>query len=483
MESLTYFDTTQEYEEYVNILDQVAYTEDNDLVHIDKGKDFKYVIHAEFVISSTGTSKIYTADLTRSAKFKITDPDDEVSVINPTENYTFAKIGTYKIDYGLYDPTKMPTGMFSNCPNLVWFKADTDITYVESVAVISCGNFTGCLFGDEYPSTQVFEQPYDKNDIVFLGHVTYLENFANNCGKVRNVYIESANINKMGCLRASSNANIKSVVYLGQNVTATRFGTLFSNGNKVVKFIVHPNNPRFIYDETVSAVLDKTVYPNTKKIIFGANTEYLKIPSGYVVNNYEAYRGRTGIKIVDLSEYNNDTFQGFIDCSGVQTMIIGPTIRYIQKFEGGKAGMQNLIIINKEAPIVYWGTDGDPWYGTENHVGDYSFFQAGDNAGSLGCSNGGWYVNPDYTVRNVYVLDGTTSEKATWTNQYDTTSTNYWGNERPNVWAFCWIKWEDAPTAQRGDLFHTQYNGFTLNYKTQQEIDQLINSLIPNNNN
>jgi hypothetical protein len=79
----------------------------------------------------------------------------------------------------------------------------------------------------------------------------------------------------------------------------------------------------------------------------------------------------------------------------------------------------------------------------------------------------------------VYVLEGNSTEKATWTNQYDTTSTSYWGTERPNVWAFNWIEWEDAPVAQRGkDAVHTQYNGFTLNYKTQQELDDLIDTII-----
>jgi hypothetical protein len=84
---------------------------------------------------------------------------------------------------------------------------------------MSCSRFTGCLFGTEYPETQVFDQPYDKNDIVFLGHVTYIDNFANNCGKVRNVYIESANIPQFGCLRSSTNTIAdKSTVYLGENV-------------------------------------------------------------------------------------------------------------------------------------------------------------------------------------------------------------------------------------------------------------------------
>jgi hypothetical protein len=55
-------------------------------------------------------------------------------------------------------------------------------------------------------------------------------------------------------------------------------------------------------------------------------------------------------------------------------MIIGPNIDHIVKFEGGKSRVKNLIILRKEAPIVYWGNDGDPWYGSENHVGGYSFF-------------------------------------------------------------------------------------------------------------
>jgi hypothetical protein len=50
--------------------------------------------------------------------------------------------------------------------------------------------------------------------------------------------------------------------------------------------------------------LDKSVYPSTKKILFGANIEYLKIPSGYISSSYETYRGRTGIKVLDLSEYD-----------------------------------------------------------------------------------------------------------------------------------------------------------------------------------
>ena len=492
MESITYFKDTSEYEDYYHAMDWVAYTEDTNLIHIDKGKDFKYVIHAEFVIDTLKTSKIYTADLTRSAKFKITDPDGIVSVINPVENYTFTKTGTYKIDYGLYNPTKMPSGMFQNCSNLVWFKADTDIIEVEAVAVMSCSNFTGCLFGDNYPEVQVFDEPYDKNDIIFLGHVKTIDNFANNCGKVRNVYIESANIPMFGCLRASNNSLIKSVVYLGKDVDCwyydsqhritRRYGTLFSNEDKIIKFIIHPEHSRFIYDESVAGVLDKGVYPNQKKILFGANKEYLKIPSGYTINSYETYRGRFGIKIVDLSEYDGNTFNGFID-SRATTFILGPNINKLGKFEGGKSGTQNLIIYNKRAPMVVWGNDWDPEYGSRNHVGGYSFFQSGDNNGSLGSSNGGGYVNPDYTKRNTYILEGTSEEKATWTNQYDETVTDYWGNERPNVWAFHFTKWEDAPTAQRGDLMHTLYNGFTLHFYTQEQLDTLVNSIVQIYNN
>ena len=487
MQSLTYFSDTQTYEDTQHEMDWVAYTEDTDLVHVDKGKTFKYVIHAEFNITNPGTSQICGADLLNFAKFKIEDPDQKISVINPVVSYNFEKTGTYVIHYGLFDETKMPASTFASCPNLIWFQADEDITYVGVIATYGCPRFTGCFFGGNYPEfnypeTQVFDTPYSKQDVIINNHITHIENFANECPSVRNVYIDSQEIttNVGGVLRNTVTPNgmtkIPSTIYIGKDVNiVSNYARISPNQDKVIKYIVHPEHPVLMYDETVHALILKSTYgTNRIEIVCGVNVDYLKISDPYRISSYESYRGRFSIRIVNLSEYTGQQQKGFIDCSGIETLIMGPDVNEVPVYNGGLAGVKNLIIPVKTAPILRWGDNG---IGTENTLGKYSFITAADLRGSLGSRVS------SYSDRNIYVLKGTQAEQDTWNNDFDTTTSENWGNHRPNLWGTNYVqtKWEDAPPAQRGTKTSTIFGGFTIHFLTQQEMTDLINSLIPNN--
>ena len=513
MESLTYFTTEQAYQNYkdqgLNVYPQVAYVEDNEAnqnhpdypkVYLDE-KPYAYSIHATFNIESAGSFRIMgkATKIINFAKIRITDPDDEVIITNPIKFFNFTKVGTYTVEYAIYDfVTTLPANTFYDVSRVTYVQVDTlnagerVINKIGGGFIANCSSLTGALFGDAYPETRVFTDDsdnlidYTTDDVIIGDHITSCGALLNQCTKVKNVYIGNS-CTTTGNLFRGASSDIKTVVYFGKKLYySSRPGNVFSYSNKVLKCIIHPENEHYLWDDTVNCVILKTDQP-TKRIVIGGNGDeygYMKIPSGYVIDTYETFRGRWGLKMVDLKEYDSNSFTGFIDCQNIITLVLGPNVERVEKFEGGKSNLTNFIIYAPMAPFCVWGGDWVPEWGNTTSVYSSSLFSAADWSNTTGYRNG-------QQGGQLYVLAGTEAEQNSWTGDYDMNTSkcsnpsgcqNTWGNKRPNIWKVACMRY-DSPYVQslsqsvRRSKTNTNYCGFDLTFKTEQELDTLVQTL------
>lgn len=493
MQGINIFNTVDEFESYANPYDSLALTEDNQEVHLRDGRNFKYVIHAYYTVDKTvnGTIIGTDCDLTKIARIRITTPSGKHIYLNASRKYPFEELGEYTIDYGLFDTTTAPAYLLNGCTTLsnglgsylTYVQIDSDVTGFESFFISNNSKVTGAIFGnlDEYPETQVFDDPYSRNDIIIGDHVTSMGGrLCQGCPKVRNVYVGDG-ITSVGTLFYSTNdQSVYTALYIGRSVT----GCNPQMQSKIRKYIVSPENETYLLDEETGFLLDKQRFnrDGVKVILTGNNGDdrgYLYVPSGYIINGYHTFCGKWGIKVADLRDYdyasNTDyaalgsvvSFTGFKDACYTNLIIMPRTVKYINRFNGGTS-RANLLFFNPEPPIVDWGGDWNPFPGSSGHVYGYSFLNAGDYAGS---------VNPDYNL-NIYVLAGTAEQQAHWTDNYDQSSTEYWGTERPNRWKSATSSWDEAPSDSRGDKNHTSYNNMTLQFMTEEELNSTIQTYI-----
>jgi hypothetical protein len=215
----------------------------------------------------------------------------------------------------------------------------------------------------------------------------------------------------------------------------------------------------------------------------------LEVPENYFIPDYGTFNGKYGLRVVNMYNYKyikNDNTYGtgtgyFFDCSRIRTWILPPNLTATEIYSGGKGWMQNLIIPVSKAPYLSYGTADGTFAG--------SIIGSGNNSGSMGNANttpanGNVYTaDPDYNIRQLYVLDTDNIEnKNSWTNEYDGTTSTTWGNERPNLWKRLQIKWTETSASDKSDKAHTFYLGFNINYKEEygdNGIRALINSFIP----
>lgn len=523
MKSICKFELKQDYEDYSNEVDMLAHVLEEDKVYLRLGRHFEFCIHADFTVASNKNVQVLgeTCDLNKIAKVRITNVDtNESRVINPTKLVNF-DAGDYKLDYGVYinddkETYTTPEYVFQECPEVTYIQVDPIVTILRRGFVGWCTNLTGIMFGEpnQYPETQVFTQPYSHNDVILNNHISFYDGsnrFLQGCTKIGNVYVgdEVTGFNSCfgiinSCMWQVHNKacetfsdTYKTEIYLGEKVETV----LFCNQNKINRCIISPNNNYIQYDSTVNGIIKKQLNAAGKKVIIaglgsGYPNGYLKIPSGYLLNSYTTYSGLRDIKVIDLSEYDTEarcddgiigiTFTGFRD-SRAETLILPTNVHFIPKFVAGFSYVKNFVVPTKLAPIVSWGGDYTPWYGTRQSIYDYCINLVSNCYGTFGSG-----VN-DKSERNLYVLDGTTDEKDSWTEQYDRTQVEDWkatdtpdpdDYDRPNMWCDLLKDYNDAgtdhvkwPTESR-----SPYRSYTINYLSQQQMANLINSLNPNNN-
>ena len=95
--------------------------------------------------------------------------------------------------------------------------------------------------------------------------------------------------------------------------------------------------------------------------------------------------------------------------SRAETLILPTDVHFIPKFVAGFSYVKNFVVPAKLAPIVSWGGDYTPWYGTRQSIYDYCINLVSNCYGTFGSGVS------NKSERNLYVLDGTSSEKASWT--------------------------------------------------------------------
>lgn len=503
MESFTYFKTVEEYEAYANPKDETAYVETTDKVYLEQGRTFKYVIHATFNVTATGSSAILGNDciLSQIARIKITSPSGKIKYLRAQKNYNFSEIGTYTIDYGIYNYNTTPSNMFISCPYLTYIQVDPDVVNVVGTFAQKDSNLTGILFGNEYPEIEVFDEPYNEQDVILGDHITSFTggNFLTQCHKIRNIYTSNNISSTPAIFGAWTNYGVvtisdltkypRSKMYIGKSNTSVN---QLYNQNKIWDFVVHPENPKYIVDSVTRSLLDKVAYETdgTKRILVGANASndngYLYIPAGYIISSYDVYCERLGVKIVDLRDYNYKTstwysnenevrVQGFRENSSLQLMILPKQSSYIGLFQDATPNI-NILSFIPEPPVSYWGNaapgktsqkvDG---VGTANSLFSQAIGMAGNRRGSIKSS----------THKHIYVLRGTEEQQSLWTNEFDNTNTVEWGTSRPNRWHYMTSDYDTAPVESRGsDESHSAYNGMILEFKTQDELDSIIQSYI-----
>lgn len=507
MESYTRFSTTEKFQEYVSKVDQLALTDDTEKVHLKEGRVFEYVVHAYYTIPTieTGNDDSWkrilgeSCDLTKVAKIKITYENGEFVYINPARTYDFTRTGDYTVEYGLYDYTNGLSNFLVSCKNLRYVQIDPSITQCRSSFIQNCSNLEGVIFGelDDYPEEKVFEEDYSREDIIIGDHVTYIdEKFVLGCPKIRNIYIGKNatkvcifSSDKYGSTYANLTTQYRSKLYIGKSVNDLHV----FNQNKIWTYIVDPDNQTYLYDETTKCLISKADYENSgiKNILIGCqgldDTGYWYCPSGYKISSYAAFRGMTGLRVINLKDYdyispyaeyrtleNVVVFPGFIDCSGVELIVMPKNVKFINRFSGGTI-KANLIFYTPEPPIVDWGGDWDKFPGSPGKKFGYSFLGSGDNNTGVSLSSG----------LNIYVLEGTEEQKDKWTAPYDDSYTDldykntygtnsYWGNERPNRWKAALTDPTDIPLGEQGQY----YNGMNLQFKTEQELDELVQQFI-----
>lgn len=492
MDSFKVFFTSKEYEDYANIKDQTAYVYQTDKVYLDEGRIFKYVIHTTYNITTPGNFRIIgsSCDLSTVARIKITNENGKFRYLGPQELASFDETGIYTIDYGIYNYSSMPANLLVGCNQLIYVQVDEEVVNITGSCIMDNSNLTGVLFGTDYPEEQVFEEPYSEQDLIIGDHVTSFTggNFCRNCRKIRNIYLGKGLITVPSLFGAwawygsTSGTNFdiypRSTVYLSENITSYQS----YNQDKIWDYIVHPDNPKYVADNTVRCLLDKVKLENNgeKHILVGGNGSqdngYLYIPSGYIIENYEVFYGRRGLKIVDLRDYDykgscfysplNGTIgvHGFRDNATIRLFILPSEMTHTKSYSDGNSGA-DWIFLNPEPPVVSW----EGGIGNMSNIFSQSLFTAGNNVGSTRSDQ----------HKHIYVLKGTQEQQDMWTADYDQTQTSYWGNSRPNRFKAATTNYEDAPEEVRGpDQSHSSYNGMILEFKTQDELNSIIQSYI-----
>lgn len=376
------------------------------------------------------------------------------------------------------------------------------------------------------------------NNAVYEGHMTSVGGaILSACNYVQDVYFDE-NITSIGSVFYSAKqdpAPYPSIIYIGSQVQKLDFPHQF----KIRKVIIPEENPYIKWDETIRSVVEKTLINGKIPIQTGGgiwDNDYLYIPPGYVSvagggYEYTTFTGRN-TKIVNLIDYDGGQPTGFKDAGEIQTLILPRTTTKIGVYFNGLGKVKNFIIPCTTAPLVQWYEDPAPgesshWNGGWGWRGDqygYSIIGAGNMYGN----SLGWRVDTNSTLskdidftfpkptRNVYVLTGTQDEQNSWTERYDradqvmsSSEKNQWmvNNQysRDNVWHDITLQVLDSngniiqvaldEINSQPNKTEVSYSGETpraannfafrqyhLNYLSEQQMTNLINSLIPNNN-
>lgn len=515
MKSICKFELKSEYEDYQNEVDILAHVIEENKVYLRLGRQFSFCIHGYFNVPSNNSVIKILGDnvvLDNFAALKFTNLDtgevkSESSSINRTATLTQ---GNWKIDYGLYKRDTgfyvAPASMFDNGITVNYIQVDPIVTQVSAQFIRYCPQLTGAMFGelDQYPEVEVFDQPYSRNDVI-LQNIAFTNNDSTNflggnggCPLVRNVYVGDTVTGFVGCFGhvdangKTFDSSIKSQVYIGKLVQlpSTDLGSdylNFINQNKITEFIVSPENPNFIYDNTVQALIRKDT-SDGKIIAAGVgtfNNDMLQIPAGYRMRNYRCYQGRAPI-IVDLSEFDDhnhtlkNKLMGIRDLNKAELVILPKNLKTIEIYHGaGLSNCESLIVPTKVAPICQWGNDGNLGDRTSAYKGAFSTQtnMTGNGLGHLA----------DKTKRKLYVIEGTAEEKATWTNKYDNwpnPPANTWQNgttgnwERPNLWYDLTLSYDDGDFKSLWNAASGPYQEFEIIFVPENQMDALIQTKI-----
>lgn len=326
-----------------------------------------------------------------------------------------------------------------------------------------------------------------------------------------------------------------SELYYDSGGSAHRVQLQFSAQDKIKRCIVSPENPYIEYDPTVHSIISTELgYRSTdsqhtgqayKQIITGLGYGYpnhcLTIPAGYrIKNGYITYAELPDIHIIDMSEFNDTIcspayyeiwywqryldgvyFDGFRDMYNVETLILPKDTTLIpSKYCNGFGGLKNLIIPREQAPVVVWSGQWGYW-GSRSEVMPCNTSSLTGGTNNQACTMG---HAVSVEERNLYVLynggenptEEQATKKATWTNDYDELKDSSWrtdtgevddqGNpiyvyERPNIWKYIQMAYDDAPETYKL-LWESECKSpcreYTINYKTDAEMTTLINSLL-----
>lgn len=560
MKSITSFNNKDQFERYPNTVDMLAHVvipneqEDKVYLELEKG-EYKYVLSAWFKATTTSTKIVGCngecstcgTPLARIAKVKITDLTTKTVSEKQTSSLNMSTIKNhiYRVDYAIYKENDgtyhAPTYLFGYAYNLLYYVAYPDITVHESNFTYANGLLTGGIFKASYDGLEELIQQIDEyevdntkvpslvnvNNAIYEGHMTSVGgNILSSCNNVHDVYFDE-NISNIGNVfwACESTPVLESNIYIGTQVQALDFPRQF----KIRRVIIPDENPYIKWDDDVRCVVQKELINGKIPIQTGGgvwDNDYLYIPSNYTIvagksYTYTTFLGRN-TKIVNLFDYEGNP-TGFKDAGYVQTLILPKVTSKIGVYFNGLQRLKNIIIPCKIAPLINWYTDAggynDGW-GTRGAQYGYSILGPGNLfGGSLG-----WKVNAsnyaqdmDFTIpkpdRNIYVLNGTDSERESWTERYDrgnlsgsgitTKALNYWTDngvyKRDNIWHDITLKIlgddgnlipeavtevENQPNKTKSSGNHA-FRQYKLNYKDEYGDDgmrALINTFIPEGN-
>lgn len=516
MESITTFASSTAYSGYPNAVDMLAHVPSEEKVYINESKgEYDYVISAWFKIETRSDFKFMAKSaILRVPKIRINNLSNNTVTIQVPTTRLVLNPGVYRIDYGIFKHSDgtyhLPSYIFDTNSDVHWsfdnnkvryFIAYPQITTIEANSVIADPLLTGGYFKAEEEGLQEMIQEVDNyflNDVqptlldinkgVVEGHITTVDRLFAQCNNVGDVYLDENVSTVTGVfLRCRSNA-VPSTIHIGSKVR----GIYLPHQWKVRKVEISENNPYIEWDESIRCVVEKELVNGKKQIVTGGGiweNDYLYIPSGYNIRgsypNYQSYvvfEGRN-TKIVNLLDYDGTNVTGFKDSAYIETFILPKTTTQIGLYTNSLQRVKNFVIPTKVAPLVPWYSDStgrSPWGARGSQYG-YSFVEGGNEfGGRLG-------DKVDVSERKLYVIEGTQSDKDSWTEQYDRTNIAYWKNsdtqtnERDNVWHDVTLDIED-PNVEVQEWKRTKdlYRQYTLNYLSEDEMTNKINSLIPN---